>query len=142
MIIQALPGAGKTWLALVFPDRYVDSDVVVRSMINSHRASDFEAKIMADEVKMALLATQLFTAHHSDKYVLCNFNPNRIGLHVDYRVAYQPLDYVEHLKLADRRDLLALGEDTLYKWARAYRSLPDVVWLKPGQFLSSVIRSR
>lgn len=138
MIVRAIPGAGKTWLARHRPGTE-DSDRVLEQIAGerSSKASYERVRRTPDLFSAFRAALEVY---QSQGLLLTNFEPSELGLACDVRVAYAPEDYVEHLKLAGRKDLLTkFTPEVLTAWAQDYSRWPNVVYLQKGYFLGDCL---
>lgn len=138
MIIQAIPASGKTYGR----DRYgyVDSDDLLSSL-NLKGKAGYETAKSSPELKFKL-ASLILSASGAGKIVVCNFDATELGLVVDRRFAYKQSEYVKHIELAGRVDLLEkFSADELSRWAASYETKAHVTWLRAGQFLPALTLS-
>lgn len=134
-IYQCIPGSGKTWLADLKPHLFVDSDRLLEHFTDSEASKSALDGILASQTTKAEFAEALGLL--SNAYtVLCNFDPGVFGLKVDRRYAYRSDEYVPHLRLVRRLDLIeAFSVEELEGWARSYEAYPDTVFMRPGWFI-------
>lgn len=140
MFIRALPGTGKTW----FANRntgVLDTDDIIRELTgdvsDKHLKRMLETPELFDEAKRRIEA-----ALADDGVVVSNFNPAPFGLTPDYHFGYEPDDYIRHLEIAGRNDLLTGFEpDQLKGWAAECVAADHYVKLQPGQYLAGAIAS-
>lgn len=131
MIVQALPSSGKSTLA-AGSERFFDTDVFVEKLGYKGRFDE----LLKDE---AATASFFESCREADKngMLLTNLNLAKFRMRVDRRFGYRPDDYVEHIKLAGRTDLLEkFDAETLESWARDYEALDNVTWLAVDEYLS------
>lgn len=147
-IIQAIPGAGKTTLASgtvqlsrAIPSlrrfgAVIDTDVVISEMgfagrpntLLSERAlaNEFFSRLRGYDDSGRMIVTNLWLENYQVPPA-------------DLKVAYRPRDYIRHLDLSGRDDLLTqFSRDTLEGWARDYEGHANVLWLRPGEWLGTV----
>lgn len=138
MIIRAIPGAGKTWLAGRRPGTE-DSDRVLEQIAGEHSSkAAYERVRRTPDLLLAFRAA--LEVYQKQGLLLTNFEPADLGLECDMRVAYAPADYVEHLQLAGRKDLLTkFAPEVLTAWAQDYSRWPNVVYLQKGYFLGDCL---
>lgn len=138
MIVQAIPGSGKTFLARS-RDRVVDSDDLLAALFGVKGKAGYDS-VLADFKMMDQLREAIYTFDKAGATVVCNFDPADVFARVDARFSYTPLGYVRHLKLVGRSDLLTkFSEPVLTDWARDYEGKRRVYWLLPGQFLAEAL---
>lgn len=133
MIIQAIPGSGKTFAARANAV-FVDSDDLLKSLGKTGEVGYDEVR--SDASLSLRLASAILTHSEEGKIVLCNFDPAELGLEVAKRYAYRPDEYVSHLSSVGRTDILSqFRTSELVGWASDYASKRNVTFLRKGQFL-------
>lgn len=148
-IVHAIPGSGKTHAAREAgaSGRLVDSDVLFKQLFGTKASKQAMDDVLADRDWRDMLFHRYanFSRYDSRFILLSNANPDTCGGLAALRVAYAPSDYVEHLHLCGRTDLIEkFGEATLRTWAEdharlsEHRFAPRTIWLPPGRFLSNV----
>lgn len=141
VVIRALPGSGKTTMALQAPDKYADIDEVIYRVLGLKASKATSERIMgSSDLKRKLLAALEDEASRG-KTILTNVNLGPItGREADVHVTYGDR-YVEHLRGTDRTDLFAsFSEEELRGWASEPKKHPKkTVLLEPGQYLSDLL---
>lgn len=137
MIIQAIPGSGKTHLAR--RGIGVDSDDVLAGF-GLKGKSGFETLMLSDTLR-SLMRAELVGRDADGLIVMCNFDPALLGVKVAARFTYRPQDYVSHLRLVGRKDLTSsFSESDLRAWAEDYTGKSGVYWMREGSSLSDALQ--
>lgn len=142
MLVRALPGAGKTTLALSDPDTFVDTDAVIATLFGRQVTKETIEMIESDPKARRRFVAAITTALKEGKVVLTNFYPERFGLKTDVHVTYDENEYVAHLRDNGRPEMVKIfGEDELRSWTQ-FKSGPSaaVLRLPRGVFLSNYRR--
>lgn len=134
MIIQAIPGSGKSALAEDNPN-FFDVDIQIDALSRGQGLGHI--------LKSEQLSNRLFDWIRENLkfgHVLVHFTPEAYGLTAGMRFAYRPDEYVEHLRdYARRVDLLQkFDEATVRKWAEDYTDRDQVIWLRKGEYISNI----
>lgn len=139
MLIQALPGSGKTWLSFNFSKVFDTDDYLEEVYGKSNKTTAME---VAGDPEKAKAFTEWVENHLSDgNVVTTNLHVETFSdLKVDKCFGYQRSDYVRHLELAGRTDLLEkFDSDELESWTDYYVSHTGVVLLKAGEFIGDQV---
>lgn len=131
MIVQALPACGKTTLAMS-SNKFFDTDEKIADLGYTGRFDELlEDEHARDEF------FQFCRDADQDGVLVTDLDLSKYRMRVDLRFGYKPDDYVKHVELSGRNDLLdQFGPDVLRSWAADYAKLRNVVWLEPGQYLA------
>lgn len=147
--VHAIPGSGKTYATrrAGASGWLLDSDDLFASTFGVKATKAAMDAVFANPDALGALKRRYSTFGRQDsRYILLsNVNPDSLGATTSLRVAYAPDDYVPHLRMCGRFDLIdKFGADTLRSWAVDHGKLserpnaPRTFWLKPGQFLSDI----
>lgn len=142
MIIQALPSAGKTWLVQQHPTVWVDGDDIVCEVTQLPKAYDAVAAIRESEELQKKLSDRLTEIVEDGLHIAANVNFKKLGVDwaaPDLVVRYDGPDYIKHLKIAKREDLLKFGEAELLRWTQPDQDI-TTVYLTPGTFLADLVK--
>lgn len=138
MIIRALPSSGKTY-SVKRRDDAIDTDDLLRELFGDINA-DVVNKVFNDESSGEQFKASLDTAIAEEKHVFTNLNTSHFGHPPDIVVGYKATDYVDHIKIAGRQDLLdGFGEEVLTGWALDLEGEQNSVFLKPGHYLAELV---
>lgn len=133
MLIRALPSTGKSYFANSRSD-VVDTDDIVSDLVGEV-SPDSLKRIFSNDKLLAQLVDAVSDALKTG-HVVTNLYLDDTGLRTDVTVGYSPDDYIEHIKIAKRTDLLeGFGEEKLRSWA-ADAVKAGAILLRPDQFLS------
>lgn len=137
-IIQAIPGAGKTTLASTARfDLIIDTDDIIASLGYEGRFN----MLLKDPGATRSFFNRL-RAHDADcRTIVTNLWLEQFRmLPADIKFAYKWQEYVRHLEISKRSDLLStFTRSTLEGWARDYEGHANVYWLKPGEWIGDVL---
>lgn len=137
-IIQAIPGAGKTTLAstLCFGS-IIDTDDIIAELGYAGRFNE----LLRNQEATRSFFDQLRQHDDNGRTIATNLWLEQFRLlPADIKFAYKWRDYVQHLEISNRRDLLsAFTRETLEGWARDYEGHANVYWLSPGQWIGDVL---
>jgi hypothetical protein len=132
IIVLALPGAGKSYLTANYPDKFVDTDTLIRHYFGSVNAENADLALDLPEFQAEL------KAQNKTRSVLTNLHIPWLEPDVSYGYGG---GYLRHLAYyAKRQDLLdEFTSDELEAWAIAASKYKKHVELQPHEFLSDVI---
>jgi len=141
MIIQALPGCGKTAVCRARPTVFTYGDSLFEEVTKLKASKEnFDLVQTSRPGLLTTLASRyLRFADNMELHLLTNVAPHTIGAVCGYlRVAYRQDDYLQHLKIAGRRDIVnGFSEDVLKSWAAAYQDKRQITeFLTAYEFLS------
>lgn len=135
MIIRALPSTGKSW-CLANRSDMVDTDGLLMAL-TSDISGDAHERVRTDEALKAQF-TALLDATLRTHHVVTNMDLSDFGRQVDVVVGYTPDDYVNHIKISGRNDLIeGFGDEVLRGWAERLPS--SAILLKPNEYLSDAL---
>lgn len=105
--------------------------------LTSDISGDAHERIRSDpalEAQFTALLDATLKTHH----VVTNMDLSDFGHTVDVVVGYAPDDYIKHIELSGRSDLLeGFGEEVLRGWAE--RLPASAILLKPDQYLTDAL---
>lgn len=145
MIIQALPGLGKSFIANKYYN-VLDTDKEILRYLPVKQPSDWEG--LSTNAKKWFAHRYRLLSHDTTHHLVTNLHLAQFGLTPDMVVYVHPNKYVKHLSLIGRSDLLKVNQmapNTLQSWASAYnrpfkgRFQPKRFAIKPGTFLEQVM---
>lgn len=137
-IVFAANGAGKTWLANRFPDRFVDTDEVLEELFGDFGDHAWDTFTRTKEGKKKL-KDYLQARLEEGKSLLTNIDVRFFGWDADFMFAYEPSTYIEHIKENGRSDLIeCFGESEMLMRARRFKSMGAIL-LPKGKFLADAI---
>lgn len=137
-LICALPGSGKTWLVHHHPKLFTDGDALLYAA-TSCDTSD-AARKLRNEPLLQVALRRLYARASTQSYVLTNLDERYTGIASILNVGYKPDDYIAHLRLVRRTDLLTkIGEYELRRWAAYLNTTPHYVQLRSHQHLASIL---
>ena len=143
--IRVPPSGGKTtFVNKNYGGIYRDSDALLEAVGVEASYAGFKAFREDEKAKEAFL-----DLIPSGGVVLSNFDPfSLIDSNGEFEVqifGYKPEEYVDHIKMSGRNDLLEnFGEEQLSNWMvdlqhnAEQQNLP-VTWMRPGTFISDYI---
>lgn len=140
MIVSALPSTGKSWLTRHYVSVF-DGDGLQQLVVGDFGKEAYDVLVAHSELgrPAAKIAQELAR----QGLFVTNFTLD--GLEADYYVGYRPNEYIEHIKLSGRSDLIeAFGEQVLRGWAASYAELgsfDNVVLLEAHEFLIDGLRA-
>jgi hypothetical protein len=145
VIFHALPGLGKSFAVAGFANQALDSDIIQMVVIGdkgyqvSKKLGWSEDKLMQQMSEMIVRITHNAPQY---KFVASNMYIEPKGFK-PFLVTISPDDYIQHLEIAKRVDLLEkFDHDLLRDWASAsfdrQKDYDLVHVLTPGEFLTSV----
>lgn len=134
-VVIILPSGGKTTLTSKQPHRYVDSDMLLNILGYEVSKESIESIKQSDGWDIDKIDSIV-----GDRTLLSNFDPNWLLGSEVYKdvtkVGYVADQYVGHVKLSGREDLLtAFGEKTLTDWANSDWDIT----LRKGVYIADVI---
>jgi len=142
LVIRCLPASGKTYLARRLPMMFADVDDLMYSTFNEKPSPALVSRLSSVDVMQEKMRRSVDGALRSGRIALFNFDPSLIGLDCDLNLAYVPDNYIDHITLAGRRQLIErFGLKTLRSWAKGYYSLPNVVWMQPAEYIADYVLS-
>lgn len=143
MIYQAIPSSGKTFLARMYPLKFVDGDAIIQA-VTGQKASAAALDLIVNTPALKAQAYRMVRSlNASTTHLLANFDAGHhfFPCRVDARFAYMPQDYLAHIRLVGRTDLIEkVGELELLRWAKSYEKYDNTIWLHPDQTLDDGFR--
>nr|QYF49705.1 MAG: hypothetical protein 3 [Guangxi cystovirus 5]QYF49725.1 MAG: hypothetical protein 3 [Guangxi cystovirus 8] len=139
VVVQALPGTGKTYLASNYPDLFVDFDDVFKTVTGEEHSAEAYSQYTTKKFYRNV-SRLLSRAIKEGKTILTNRDLSDFGTPTSVYVGFPSgEDYLNHLseEFAARDDLLAFGDDVLVQWNEDYPDGSEV--LMPGEFLSDFL---
>lgn len=141
MIIQAIPGSGKTTITRAFPSVFIDSDDMISEF--GTPSKELVKQLISDPRRREQVCALIRFNVHIGKIVLTNFDPSDFGIRAGMRLAYRPDQYVQRLKNVGRTDLITeFDEKELTRWAEGYTRKTKVRWLEQDQSVADVLSAR
>jgi hypothetical protein len=146
MIIQAMPSSGKTTLTsnrLGKERKFIDMDDLIVDLVGGKDKSAYD-KVMSTPACREILNAIIMHIQQVSNVLLTPYDvEEELGWPIDFAVAYLPDDYIEHVVLSERFDLLnKIGESKLRSWADDYvrrSKTRSTVFLDSHQFLPDAI---
>lgn len=131
MIIRALPSCGKTYL-VKSQSTFVDTDGLLLAVTGDKSYGAHH--MIGDGSQKSAIFDALVKLTIKQRHLVTNCDLSSLGLQPDIVVGYSPDDYIKHIKLCGRVDLLRNNsEKVLREWAASLDE--KAIRLKPGTFL-------
>uniref|UniRef100_A0A2V0RBE6 Uncharacterized protein n=1 Tax=viral metagenome TaxID=1070528 RepID=A0A2V0RBE6_9ZZZZ len=146
LVVHCPPASGKTFLTKKYPGVVYDNDDLLEDIGLESSHSGFLAIQDSKNWQTKWLAA--FNKLENDGFTIFTTNMNvqhLCGVQINLRAAYKPTDYIRHVEMSGRKDLLLnFGFDELKSWMSDYVSAEKefglkVHWMKPGHFIDELI---
>lgn len=132
-IVLCPPSSGKTFLVNKHPDKFVDSDVLFSKLLE-----DQDRLYAVEKDDDIIQEVNKLMKTLNGKTLLTNVSMSYFGF--DQHVfMYDSGDYIEHIKLAQREDLISeFGETELIQWMKDFEH-PESVIMHKELYISDYI---